>query len=65
MKKKSLEDKLIDSAIKFLEKRGWSIFVISVDSIEQRELKYNFRLVINFTGKRKVPKSPTKPNTKP
>lgn len=49
--KKSIEDKLIDAAIKFLEQRGWKVIVISVDNISQRDRKYNFSLQINFTGR--------------
>ena len=52
-KKRLVEDILVNAAIKFLEKRGWAILVISVDRIEQRIPKYNFSLVINFTGKKK------------
>ena len=51
--KKNLEEKAIDACADYLRSIGWEPLVAGFHSIEQGNLKYNFRLVLGFIGKRK------------
>ena len=61
-KKKRLEEKAIDACAAYLRSIGWEPLVAGFDSIEQGSLKYNFRLVLGFTGKKKDKPSPKEDN---
>jgi len=52
MKDKKLEEKAIDACAKYLRSIGWNPLVGGFTGIEQGELKYNFRLIFKFTGKK-------------
>ena len=54
--KKKKEELAIDACADYLRSIGWEPFVGGFQSIEQRNLKYNFRLIFNFTGKKKETK---------
>lgn len=55
MKKKTIEEKAIDAVAKYLKSIGWSPLVGGFERIEQGNLKYNFRLIFKFTGKKIKP----------
>ncbi len=50
MTKKEKEKKALDACAEYLRSLGWNPLVVGFEVIEKRELKYNFRLVMHFTG---------------
>lgn len=50
----SKAEKFYKEVAKFLKEKGWGVLVIGGIRIEQRNpsRKYNFELVVNFTGKK-------------
>jgi len=48
------EQELLKELGKYLESKGYSPLVIGFKGITQRDKKYNFSLIINFTGKKRV-----------
>ena len=57
--KRSVEEKAIDACAAYLRSIGWEPLVAGFESIEQGGRKYNFRLVLGFTGKKKDESSPS------
>jgi len=55
MKKDKIDEKAIDAVAAYLRSEGWVVQVGGFTGIEQGTLKYNYRLIFEFTGK---------PNTK-
>ena len=49
---KKIEEKALGAIGEYLKSVGWKPLVIGFDSIEQGNLKYNFRLIVKFTGKK-------------
>ncbi len=45
------ENLAIDAVNNYLKARGWKPLIGGFVGIEQTGLKYNFRLIFNFTGK--------------
>ena len=48
------EDKLLEDLGEYLKSKGWDVSVIGFNGIAQyhTDLKYNYSLIINFTGKK-------------
>ena len=46
------EKELLKEIGKYLEAKGWKALVIGFKGITKRELKYNYSLIIDFTGKK-------------
>ena len=44
------EEKALDACTEYLKSRGWSPLVVGFEVIEKGSRKYNFRLVLHFTG---------------
>ena len=51
-KEEICEKKLLEDIGKYLKNKGWKALIIGFEGISQRELKYNYSLIINFTGKK-------------
>ena len=47
------EDKLLKDLGKYLESKGWNPIIIGFKGIAKREGKYNYSLIVDFTGKKK------------
>ncbi|MEK6884527.1 MAG: hypothetical protein AABY22_33150 [Nanoarchaeota archaeon] len=45
------EDKAINACVAYLKSKEWNPLVAGFSAIEQGSMKYNFRLIFNFTGK--------------
>jgi hypothetical protein len=46
------EDKLLEDIGKYLETKGWKAMVISFKGIAKGNLKNNYSLIVDFTGKK-------------
>ncbi len=46
------ENELLEELGKYLESKGWKPLVIGFKGIAQRERKYNYSLIVDFTGKK-------------
>lgn len=46
------EDKLLEDIGRYLESKGWKAVVIGFKGISPGERKYNYSLIIDFTGKK-------------
>ena len=53
MKRNKIEIEAIESVSKYLRSIGWKPLVGGFTGIEQGSLKFNFRLIFSFTGKKK------------
>ncbi len=47
------ERELLKEISKYIESKGWKVVVIGFKGIGKRELKNNFTLMVDFTGKKK------------
>jgi len=50
---KEIEKKLLKDIARYLESKGWKVVIIGFKGISKRELKHNYSLIIDFTGKKK------------
>lgn len=46
------EDKLLQDLGKYLKSKGWKVVVIGFKGVVQGNSKYNYELIVSFTGKR-------------
>jgi len=46
------EEKLLEEIGKYIESKGWKPLVIGFKGIVKRGQKYNYSLIIDFTGKK-------------
>jgi hypothetical protein len=56
-KKEKIEKRTLDAIVEYLKSIGWIPMVIGFTAIEQGSLKYNFRLIVSFSGRKKEHKN--------
>lgn len=58
------DQRFLTAAAQFLERRGWNVLVIGTSRVQQQpfERKFNYELVLSFTGSKL---SPTDKEKKP
>lgn len=57
MENKINEDKLLKDIGKYLQSKGWKPLMLSFKGISKRKRKYDYSLIIDFTGIKKNEKN--------